>query len=86
MTEETTMGEDWILVTQRLPKNWQRVLIYDPQICDDESIALMIFHDGEWLPDSEDEQPNYDYEPTHWMPLPPKPTTNPPQDAAPPTR
>ena len=65
---------DWIPVSERLPANGQAVLLYDPCVPDDDSIALVVFSEGEWRSPSEEGRPMYDYEPTHWMPLPAPPT------------
>lgn len=63
----------WIPVGERLPEDGQRVLCYDPCICEDDWIARVAFIGGKFVGESSDGQPMYDYDPTHWMPLPEPP-------------
>ncbi len=63
----------WIPVSERLPEDGQRVLSYDPRICEDDWIACVAFTGGKFVGESGYGPPMYDYEPTHWMPLPEPP-------------
>ena len=67
----------WIPVAEQRPPDCQAVLAYDPRVPADDAIAMLSFNvsSGEWsCPCARESDPAYDYEPTHWMPLPAPPT------------
>ena len=71
---------DWISVTDRLPDNYQEVLIYpEAQFCGDRSTAFYECTEqtlsGKFIVNWEDSYQTYNDEvkPTHWMPYPDPP-------------
>ena len=58
----------WISVNERLPEKDQEVLVY---LFKDRPYLAWLNVDGEW--ETEEFTIDYDYLPTHWMPLPEPP-------------
>jgi hypothetical protein len=60
--------QQWISVKDRLPETFQNVLV-----CTKHEM-LLCHHDGdEWVINYDGEYAGYDYDITHWMPLPEPP-------------
>jgi len=64
--------DGWIPVTERLPDEEDRVLMYCPLLEPDEIVAATRYRSGLWVCD--DGQMLGATEPTHWLPLPAPPT------------
>ncbi len=71
------MNGDWIPVTERLPKEGQRVLAYEKPnlIVVAEMHSRMPLVGGVWWSKDNGYTP-YSVFPTHWMPLPAPPETS----------
>jgi hypothetical protein len=65
-------GMEWIPVRERLPEPGVRVLIFCPLAEPNEVAAAVLRHEGMWRMD--DGEVYGETEPTHWMPLPTRPT------------
>ena len=63
--------QEWISVTERLPEETGRYLTANKRWDDKIDVFDLWFDGGFWYIDDEDDM--FDYEVTHWMPLPEPP-------------
>lgn len=59
---------EWVRVSERMPKEEDRVLLYSPDWGPLTAIRIGYVYEGRWY-DESDRVKNV----THWMPLPPPP-------------
>ena len=60
--------QDWVSVTERLPEETGRYLTANKRGDDKIDVFDLWFDGGFWYIDDEDDM--FDYEVTHWMPMP----------------
>ena len=63
--------QEWISVTERLPEETGRYLTANKRGDDKIDVFDLWFDGGFWYIDDEDDM--FDYEVTHWMPMPQQP-------------
>lgn len=64
-TLDYVLRQQWISVKDRLPERFENVLV-----CTKHEMLLCHYDGDEWVINYDGEYAGYDYEITHWMPLP----------------
>ena len=68
LIENGVTVQEWISVTERLPEETGRYLTANKRLDDKIDVFDLWFDGGFWYIDDEDDM--FDYEVTHWIPMP----------------